>query len=718
MSSSAAEPVRLSVTNVVTALTCPRLFWFAKVEGKSSLLDRDQGQGLGRRLHRLIEDFETSRPSTPELQAAFQGRPLASRGLRIRARLEELLHRNVLLPEVTRERAAGREDGEATLRIWHGLRVYASLLAPLLARNSRALPPEQVLPRTLLASELEARLTVDLGDRTCPVEIRGRADGLWFDHSKERALLIEYKTRPLRGSGEDFLQLSLYHWLLEEGSGVPAHGRLVPLLDEDPDVPEGRDQRGPGELRAIRGDDRIRGHLQDMVQWLRWSPGRGAPPPGPESEATCGGCPVQAECFRRLPRERAPEPATSRPPAPPPAPGPPPPAAAPAARMVVHLGAERPQGAPIEWYPNDTSVFVNPNLAILGTMGTGKTQCTRSLLYQLSRCPGNVGGRPPRFLIFDYKGDYTKPEFAEVVGAQVLPAYRLPINPLSLPVGPTTEDPRFKLVWNTCSTFVDSLGRAMALGEVQRLRLREHLEAAFAARGITDEDPPSWRRPAPTVPEIAAAFLDEAGDKRDKLYGVLLELSRSELFSADPAQAHRLWDALEGVTVIDLQGGISESLQDLAVATILDQLYADMQLHGESRTGGPGNQLRELRMMLLVDEADNFMGKEFPVLRKILKEGRSYGVGALLSTQYLRHFVTKHERYHEYFSTWVVHEFDGLTRAHLKEAFGIHESGAIQDFQRSLKRCAKLESLAVLRREGDRGQQVLEMRDLPFFELV
>lgn len=49
---------------------------------------------------------------------------------------------------------------------------------------------------------------------------------------------------------------------------------------------------------------------------------------------------------------------------------------------------------------------------------------------------------------------------------------------------------------------------------------------------------------------------------------------------------------------------------------------------------------RQLTKMILVDEADNFMRQDFSSLRKILKEGREYGVGAILSTQEITHFKT------------------------------------------------------------------------------
>ncbi len=49
----------------------------------------------------------------------------------------------------------------------------------------------------------------------------------------------------------------------------------------------------------------------------------------------------------------------------------------------------------------------------------------------------------------------------------------------------------------------------------------------------------------------------------------------------------------------------------------------------ESATDG---EFRQLRAMILVDEAHQFMKMKFDSLRKIISEGRMFGVGMFLST--------------------------------------------------------------------------------------
>ncbi len=62
---------------------------------------------------------------------------------------------------------------------------------------------------------------------------------------------------------------------------------------------------------------------------------------------------------------------------------------------------------------------MNTNTGIIGTMGTGKTQFTKSLVTQLMRNQScNVDGKPIGLLIFDYKSDYVDEAFLDATGAK------------------------------------------------------------------------------------------------------------------------------------------------------------------------------------------------------------------------------------------------------------------------------------------------------------
>ena len=71
----------------------------------------------------------------------------------------------------------------------------------------------------------------------------------------------------------------------------------------------------------------------------------------------------------------------------------------------------------VVYEPNNTKMVSHPNMGIIGTMGTGKTQFARSVIAQFSReSIHNVGGKPVGMLVFDYKGDYKDKKFLDAVG--------------------------------------------------------------------------------------------------------------------------------------------------------------------------------------------------------------------------------------------------------------------------------------------------------------
>ena len=80
-------------------------------------------------------------------------------------------------------------------------------------------------------------------------------------------------------------------------------------------------------------------------------------------------------------------------------------------------------------------------------------------------------------------------------------------------------------------------------------------------------------------------------------------------------------------------------------------------------------KLRQLRKFILVDEADNFLKLGFSSIRKILKEGREFGVGTILSTQFLKHFDTQQDDFSKYILSWIVHKVDDLSPKDVKNLF-------------------------------------------------
>lgn len=325
--------------------------------------------------------------------------------------------------------------------------------------------------------------------------------------------------------------------------------------------------------------------------------------------------------------------------------------------MKILLGTDEQNGANIIWTPNDTAQLFHTNTGIIGTMGTGKTQFTKSLIAQLYRNQtDNIDGQELGILIFDYKGDYneSKQDFVDATKATIYKPYHLPFNPLAL-----TKSSVFKplLPTHTANAFKDTLSKVYNLGPKQQATLLQCIMDTYAMSGINPGNPSTWDNEAPTFDQVYQRYAnDDEIKKGDSLAAALDKLNMFQIFESNPGETKALFELLKGVVVIDLSG-YDPDIQSLIVAITLDLFYSQMQAAGSSKMDG---QYRQLTKMILVDEADNFMSEGFPALKKILKEGREFGVGTILSTQFLKHFGSGEDDYSKYILTWIVHNVSDL----------------------------------------------------------
>lgn len=341
--------------------------------------------------------------------------------------------------------------------------------------------------------------------------------------------------------------------------------------------------------------------------------------------------------------------------------------------ISILFGQDQNTGMPLFWHPGNTDEVFHTNTGIIGTMGTGKTQFTQSLVTQLYReRVNNVGSTEIGILIFDYKGDYneSKENFVKATNAKVLKPYHLPYNPLAL-----TQPRVFKplLPIHVANTFNDTLSRVYHLGPKQSSTLLNCIKSAYVSKGIIPGDPETWTYPAPTFQNVYSLYMgDDDIKKGDSLEAALRTLADFEVFEADSSKTESLFDLLKGVVVIDISG-YDTDLQNLIIAITLDLFYAQMQARGSSKLSG---KHRQITKMILVDEADNFLHEGFPSLKKILKEGREFGVGTILSTQFLKHFGSGDDDFSKYILTWVVHNVADLKNTDIRFVFNTEANSA------------------------------------------
>lgn len=378
------------------------------------------------------------------------------------------------------------------------------------------------------------------------------------------------------------------------------------------------------------------------------------------------------------------------------------------APLTILFGNNAKTEEEIKWFPTDTSKVMHSNTGIIGTMGTGKTQFTKSLIYQLNKNGSkNVNGKKIGLLIFDYKGDYIDEEFVKSTNAKVFNIYKLPYNPLALVKGSQTKP---LLPLHTANALKETISKAFNLGIKQETLLRDIIMDAYDKRGINKANGETWGKLPPTLKEVCELYLNNEDSAQDSLYAALKNLYEFEIFESDPAKTKSLFDIIDGVTVINLSG-YDQGIQNLVVAITLDIFYSQMLTVGESKTEG---QHRQLTNMVLVDEADNFLSKDFISLRKILKEGRMFGVGTILSTQLLSHFSTGNNEYANYIETWIVHKVSDLNNKDVRFIFNTKGKEEEEVIYNKIKSLEKHHSLIKL--GGDKG--AVYVRDKAFWELL
>lgn len=179
------------------------------------------------------------------------------------------------------------------------------------------------------------------------------------------------------------------------------------------------------------------------------------------------------------------------------------------------------------------------------------------------------------------------------------------------------------------------------------------------------------------------------------------------IFTTDNSNCVSLFEWLNCVRVIDLTL-YPDDTKKVIVSLILDLFYAEMRQLGGSKQE---NGFRELRAMIMVDEAHQFLKKDFNSFRSIISEGRMFGVGMILSTQNISDFKTSKEDYSQFILSWVIHHVNSISKAEIAGIFGASDQNG-ERYMDFINKAKLFESVCKI------GSKVDGIRDLPFFELV
>ena len=293
----------------------------------------------------------------------------------------------------------------------------------------------------------------------------------------------------------------------------------------------------------------------------------------------------------------------------------------------------------------------------------------------------------------------SKAELAAATGARVVKPYRLPLNLFDTSTLGDAAAPwldRFRF-------FADVLDKIYSgIGPVQRDKLKKAVRAAY------ESCLPGEQR---TLYDVHSAYAELLDGKSDSPMAIIDDLVDMEVFAAKTSDTQPFDEFLDGVVVISLDAlGQDDRSKNMLVAVMLNMFYENMLRTPKRPFIGADPQLRAVDSYLLVDEADNIMRYEFDVLRKLLLQGREFGVGVILASQYLRHFKVNATDYREPLLSWFVHKVPNVTPTELS-ALGLTGNSA-----ELAERVKSLEVHQCLYKSFDVPGEVV--RGLPFFELT
>jgi DNA phosphorothioation-dependent restriction protein DptH len=314
------------------------------------------------------------------------------------------------------------------------------------------------------------------------------------------------------------------------------------------------------------------------------------------------------------------------------------------------------------------------NIGVVGNMGTGKTQFLKALVARISRAAPQNRGIRPRVLIFDYKRDYSAPEFAKAVGAKVYKPQDLPVNFFDLSTAVESMTP-----WlDRFNFFADVLDKIYpGIGPVQRKMLKNAVRAAYDQLRDKGE--------SPTIYNVQAEY-QRLEKKADSVISIIDDIVDRRLFEPDAHKIQSFDSFLDGVVVIDLAAlGADDKAKNVLVAIMLNMFYEHMLRIEKRPYLGADPQLRAVDSFLLVDEADNIMKYEFDVLKKLLLQGREFGVGVILSSQYLSHFKSGATNYRDPLLTWFIHKVPNITPNELQSIGMTTQPASVADRVRALQ---------------------------------
>lgn len=273
---------------------------------------------------------------------------------------------------------------------------------------------------------------------------------------------------------------------------------------------------------------------------------------------------------------------------------------------------------------NDRSLVPALNIAITGASGSGKTFFAVNLMSKVLSASGET-----RCIILDPKGDIAE-KYSSVLKTHDFIFYRLSLGQgkrsgdvkSSLPINPFMfGQEKVAITERLLAVFSEAIfqGNPVQQGKFRR-----------AISTLLDTKPAA----SLTVEDLLEEYSAQQDGKDDKVSNFLQSLVNNRVFSGESESPEKFYSKN---IVVSYAPDLSADIQGL-VTNLLVTLFRDAH---QNFTEGPiENRYRSINRLLFIDEAHNLSNMKSSGLKRLLREGRSFGLGLILASQHINHFGT------------------------------------------------------------------------------
>ncbi len=346
---------------------------------------------------------------------------------------------------------------------------------------------------------------------------------------------------------------------------------------------------------------------------------------------------------------------------------------------------------------NKTDRHVNPHLAIVGKPGGGKTQFLLKILADIRKS----SRYSTNFIFFDYKGDVSQnKDFLSVTKADVfrLPHEHLPINPFILP---DYQDNSVLLSSREKTESFASIDKHF--GPVQKGHLTDIIKKGYKSRSGFNVKYPDFKE----ICNIAEKDYEADGKKLDTLMETLKDLAQFHLFWQHGDSNNPINSIAAKTMVIDLHE--LPVLKQLVAYLVIERLYKEMTGLPDSKTK---DGYREIRTVLVIDEAHNYLSQKNPFLEKIVREGRSKGIAVFFASQSPNDYDQPSFDFRELLEFSFIFQCDGVSMKSVQDLLACSQKTA-RELQTEI---AKQKVFHAISKSLSDSEEVTRLKIIPFYE--